>query len=285
MAEQFLNKQGLATYHSQIMENIDKTYENYMGTVITLSNHSPFKIASMYSDLDLSTTYTQTDEQTGLTITKTSNYLDTSAVGEYMKSANFADSALGDFISYINESSAFDNTLFVFYGDHDAKLRQSEMNYLYNLNPETGEVYKEGDPEYQEYDYYAHELNKKTPLIMWSKNKDLQKIFKGTIDYYMGMYDVAPTILNMFGFYNKYTMGTDIFNSKKDNYIVFPNGNILTNKFYYNNSTEEYKTFDKSIIIEDSYLQELTRKAEEKLDISNSIIVHNLLSNINISEE
>ena len=77
-----------------IMEQVENDNQNYMGTIITLSNHSPFKVASLYSNLDLSTTYQEIDEETGLVTTKTSTYLADSAVGEYMKSANYADEAL-----------------------------------------------------------------------------------------------------------------------------------------------------------------------------------------------
>ena len=49
----------------------------------------------------------------------------------------------------------------------------------------------------------------------------------------MGMYDVMPTLGNMFGFYNKYALGHDIFNHLDDNVVVFPTGNWLTNKVYY----------------------------------------------------
>ncbi len=50
------------------------------------------------------------------------DYLSSTSVGEYLKSANYADNALGDFISYIKNSNYFNNTVFVFYGDHDAKV-------------------------------------------------------------------------------------------------------------------------------------------------------------------
>jgi len=221
----------------KIMEKVESSYANYMGSVITLSNHSPFKLAAGLSLLDLSSPVAKKEANTNLSTTEKVDYLSDSAVGEYIKSANFADIALGDFIKYIKDSNSFNNTLFVFYGDHDAKLSRSEMNYLYNLNPETGDVYAEGDEKYVDYDYYDHELNKKTPLVFWSKNKSLQRIFKGEIKYTMGMYDVSTTILNMFGIYNKYSVGSDIFNSKEDNIVVFPNGNVLTDKIYYNNSS------------------------------------------------
>ena len=266
-----------------ILENIETTYTNYMGTVITLSNHSPFKLASKSSTLDLTSHYTGVNSNNEKVDIAT-DYLSKTAIGEYIKSANYADGALGDFINYIKNSDAFNNTVFVFYGDHDAKLSRNEINYLYNLNPVTGEVYHEGEEGYKEYDYYDHELNKKTPLIIWSKDKSLQSIFKGEVSYTMGMYNVSATILNMFGLYNKYTMGEDIFSVKDNNLVVFPNGNVLTDKVYYNNSTGEYKAL-KNVEITDEYIENLSALGEKRLEVSNSIIVYNLLENKSMNGE
>ena len=266
-----------------MLESIEKNNTNYMGTVITLSNHSPFKLASMHSNLDLTSHYEVTNDS-GITQTLEKDYLSSTSVGEYIKSANYADNALGDFISYIKNSNYFNNTVFVFYGDHDAKLSRNEINYLYNLNPETGGVYKKGDKNYVLYDYYEHELNKKTPLIIWSKNKELQSIFKGEVTYTMGMYNVAATILNMYGIYNKYNVGEDIFTVKDNNLVTYPNGNILTNKVYYNNSTNEYKELTDEKI-DKEYLDNIKGIAEKRLDVSNAIIVYNLLENKKMNGE
>ena len=266
-----------------MLENIEKNNTNYMGTVITLSNHSPFKFASTHSNLDLTSHYEVTNDS-GITQTLEKDYLSSTSVGEYIKSANYADNALGDFISYIKNSNYFNNTVFVFYGDHDAKLSRNEINYLYNLNPETGGVYKKGDKNYVLYDYYEHELNKKTPLIIWSKNKELQSIFKGEVTYTMGMYNVAATILNMYGIYNKYNIGEDIFTVKDNNLVTYPNGNILTNKVYYNNSTNEYKELTDEKI-DKEYLDNIKSIAEKRLDVSNAIIVYNLLENKKMNGE
>ena len=266
-----------------MLENIEKNNTNYMGTVITLSNHSPFKFASTHSNLDLTSHYEVTNDSE-ITQTLEKDYLSSTSVGEYIKSANYADNALGDFISYIKNSNYFNNTVFVFYGDHDAKLSRNEINYLYNLNPETGGVYKKGDKNYVLYDYYEHELNKKTPLIIWSKNKELQSIFKGEVTYTMGMYNVAATILNMYGIYNKYNVGEDIFTVKDNNLVTYPNGNILTNKVYYNNSTNEYKELTDEKI-DKGYLDNIKSIAEKRLDVSNAIIVYNLLENKKMNGE
>jgi len=112
----------------------------------------------------------------------------------------------------------FDDTVIVFYGDHDAKLNTKEYNYLYNYDPVTGVLKEEGDEGYIEYDYYANELNRKTPLIIWSKDKK----YKGEVNYYMGMIDVLPTLGNMFGFESKYALGHDIFDIKNKTYEKLP---------------------------------------------------------------
>ena len=263
-----------------ILENIESEHQNYMGTIITLSNHSPFIYQDKYGEFDLSDTFVNENGET-----VTTNYLSGSAVGNYLTSVHYADSALGDFLSYINESSAFDNTIFVFYGDHDAKLTRKEMNYLYNYNKEDGSLYEEGDENYTPYDAFRHELNKKTPLIIWTKNNKLKNVFKGQVNYYMGMIDIAPTILNMLGAKNEYALGHDIFNIKDNNVIAFPNGNFLSNVMYYNNSTGEYYVINNNTVIDDNYVNDTKDNVEKMLDVSNSIIVYDLLNKKEVAND
>ena len=249
---------------------MEDTYPNYFGTIITLSNHSPFKHNDIF-DYDISVTYQ--DESTGQEV-KTCYLCDTS-IGDYIVSAHYADEALGDFINYINTSDKFNNTLFVFYGDHDAKFSHKDLNYLYNYDYKTGELKDESDPTYKPYDSIDHNLNKKTPLIMWTKNAKLKKKLKGEYTNVVGMYDTMPTLLNMLGIEYKYTLGHDIFNIKEDDYVVFPNGNFLTNKVYYNNSTGDYKELNGNKV-DEKYLNTYKALAEKELDVGNAIIMYDL---------
>ena len=262
-----------------IMEQIEAEHTNYMGTIITLSNHSPFKYLDKYGEYDMSTTYEECDSETGLCEEVISNYLYGSSAGNYIMSSHYADAALGEFFEYVNNSDAFDNTVFVLYGDHDAKLSRNDLNYLYNYDYKTGELKSEDDPTYVTYDEYDHELNKNTPLIIWTKNKELRSKLHGEIDYVMGMYDVMPTLGNMLGIENPFAMGHDIFNIKDDNYVVFPNGNFLTNLIYYNNSESQYKVIQEGAELTADYISNLLEKAEQILDVSNAIIVHDLIKN------
>jgi phosphoglycerol transferase MdoB-like AlkP superfamily enzyme len=256
------------------LENIEKNNTNYMGTIITLSNHSPFTFLDKYGEFDLSTTITNEDGTTSSV-----DYLSDTAVGKYIKSAHYADKSLGEFIDYINNSDYFNNTVFVFYGDHDAKLSRSEVNTLYNMNYATGELYTEEDSEYYDYNSYEHDLNKNTPLIIWTKNKTIRSKLSGTVSYVMGMYDVMPTIGNMLGIKNEYAIGHDIFNIKNNNIVIFPNGNFLTNSLYYVNSDEKYYVTKQGTIIDEDYIEECIEYVEKRLEVSNAIIVHDLIYN------
>ena len=185
-------------------------------------------------------------------------------------SAHYADAALGEFIEYINNSEYFNNTVFVLYGDHDAKLSLSQKNYLYNYDYKTGELKDENDPTYKEYDYYDHELNKNTPLIIWTKNKELRNKLNGKFDYVMGMYDVMPTLGNMLGIKNDFALGNDIFNIKNNNVVVYPNGNFTTNLVYYNSSKGDTKIIKDGAEIKSDYISGLIEKTENILEVSNA---------------
>ena len=64
------------------LEKIEDEYEHYMGTLIQLSNHSPFaatdwnpEIYEELGALDLTNTYTYTNPKTGIQETRTDDYL------------------------------------------------------------------------------------------------------------------------------------------------------------------------------------------------------------------
>lgn len=251
--------------------DIEKNHDKYMGTVITLSNHSPFIGAKDYLDYDM--TYTNENEEIIDNFSKTD-------IGKYFVSVHYADYALGKFMDMVRESEYFDDTLFVFYGDHDAKFSQKEVLEYLTYNRKTGEF----DVDAQ-YDSFDHELNKSTPLIFWTKNEELKKHINGEIAYPMGMIDLMPTILNMYDLNNPYALGNDIFNIKSDNYVVFPNSSFLTKDMYYNNSTEEYKILKENVIIDDAYIKNYLDLAGQKIEISNAIIKYDLIKENLIGED
>ncbi len=259
---------------------IENKYPNYMGTMITLSNHSPYEDVSKYSIYDLSHTYTN---ELGEEVT--TDYLSDRTIGDYLKSAHFADQALGEFIQMVNDSENFDDTIFVLYGDHDARMSSRDMEYLLNYDPVTGEIPDEDELNYVSYDSFDKEIYKKTPLVIWTKDEELRKEINEEISYPMGMVDIAPTILNMMNLNNRYALGNDIFEVKENNYVIFPNVSFISDQIYYNNSTGEYKALKEGVILTENYISDKLLEAEEKLEMSNSIILHDLILKEHIKKE
>ncbi|NLV90747.1 MAG: LTA synthase family protein [Tenericutes bacterium] len=249
-----------------LIKEISLNNANFYANMITLSNHTPFMELEKYGEFDLSMEI-EVENEYGELEKRTVPYLENNKLGNYIKSSHYADSAIGEFIKGLDEAGLLEDTVLLIYGDHDARLLKNEYDRFYNYNPLSDSILDKNDPNYKEFDYYSYELNRKVPLIIWTKNNS----FKKEVKTVMGMVDVLPTLGNMFDFYNEYSLGNDIFNLK-ENIVVFQNGNWLTDKMYYNNQKEEYLPLEKEVISDD-YITMNKEKAEELLNISNDIVV------------
>ena len=254
------------------IKKISEEHEKYYGLLITLTNHTPFSDTDKYGEFAVTMKTTITNED-GTTEEIEAPYLEGTKLGNYFKSVHYADAALGEFFQAMDESGLLDNTVVILYGDHDARLPRSDYNLMNNYDPVTDSVKSKDDETYEEYDSFDYELDRKVPLLIWTKDGKV----KGKVDYTMGMYDVMPTIGNMLGFYNKYALGHDIFETKENNIVVFPNGNWITDKMYYNSQKGEYKLLKDEIIDED-YISKNNEYAEKLLDVSNKAIVFDLFN-------
>lgn len=253
-----------------ILKNIKNSNKSFFGTIITLSNHSPFDEVDKYGDFDVSMKYTYRNDY-GRKVTGSAEYLEGTKMGNYLKSAHYADEAFGEFIEELKNSGVLENTIIVFYGDHESRLARSEFDRLYNYDPITNSIKDSSSEDYIDVSGYNYDLLKNTPLIIWSYDENLSK----EVSDVMGMYDVLPTIGNMFGFEEKYSLGNDIFSSN-EKIVVFPNGNILTNNIYYSNLYDEYIVLNDEPI-NASYIEELKEYSNKILDISNGIIYYDLI--------
>ena len=249
--------------------------------MIMLTNHTPFTDIENYSDYEVDYKYEKVNEITGETEIVSAPYMEGTTLGSYFKSVNYADQAIGEFIEGLDEEGLLDDTVIVIYGDHDAKIKKKEYERYYNYDYENDTVKDEDDPDYVEVDYYTYELNRKVPLIIWTKDKEYQK----EIDEVMGMYDVLPTLGNMLGISSPYQLGHDIFNMDNDNIVVFPDGNWLTDTMYYNSQKEESLLLDPNQPVSVDYVENNSQYAEQLIDISNNIIVYDLIAKSNETQD
>ena len=251
-----------------MIKDINNTLNKpYYGTLITLTNHTPWKEVDEYSDYDLSSSV----EIDGETIVR--DYLEEKVLGRYIKAVHYMDEAIGQFIQDMDKEGLLDNTVIVIYGDHDARIDKKQYDYMYNYDPVSDRVLTPDDPGYKEFNNYDYELNRKVPFIIWSKDMD-----KGIeIDTPMGMIDAAPTLGNMLGIYNKYALGRDVMNLKKgDGIVVFKDGSYITDKIYYSAKNNEAYAIT-SGVIEDDYISRHSEYADKIISVSYDIITYDLI--------
>ena len=277
-----------------IINNFDDTKYPYYATLIMLTNHTPFNDIGDYSDYlvdiivdnednlevinedDLKNSEEVINEEENKV--NTIPYLEGTKLGNYFKSVHYADEAIGDLITELDELGMLDNTVIVIYGDHDAKLKQSEYKRFYE-NEHIDEVLIDPSKKINDVNDYTYEINRNVPFIIWSKDiKDTK--YSQTVDEVMGMIDGMPTLGNMFGVYNEYALGHDIF-SVSDNVVVFPSGNWITNKLYYNTSKGDQYPLLLDTPISDGYVDYYNKYAEDLIKVSNGIIVYDLIKATN----
>ena len=274
---------GLSDKHffAQSIEKIKKIneeHEKWYGLLIMLSNHTPFSDVDKYGDFPVDIVETVVNAE-GVEEQVTYPYMEGTKLGNYFKSLHYADNALGELMDGLNQNGLLENTVVVIYGDHDARLSRKEYERLYNYNFDTKTFIDEDDEAYREYDSYQYELGRKVPFIIWSKDMEEKGINKEISDV-MGMYDVMPTLGNMLGFNNPYALGHDIFEIGENNIVVFPNGNWVTNKMYYNSQKAAYLSLSDQVITEEEIANN-SEYANKLLDVSNNIIVFDLLNENN----
>lgn len=249
------------------LKEINEKGQNFYGTLITLSNHTPFTNEGKdLSNFDVSSYHY---DKNGKLIMD--NYLEGTILGSYIKSVHYADKALGEFINGLEKEGLLDNTVLIIYGDHDAKIKKSQFEYFYNYDRQTGKVIEKDSLDYKVIDDIDYELLRSVPFIIYSKDIEPKVISKVS-----SMLDTFPTIANMFGFETKYTLGSDIFDDS-DNIVVFPNGNWLTDKMYYDTKRDSFKALEDNLVVKNDYIEQNNLIAQNKINISNYIIMYDLI--------
>ena len=252
---------------SDIKNNIG---EPYYGTLITLTNHTPWSDTEIYSDYDVSMTVSIDGEDV------VRDYLEGKTMGNYIKAVNYMDEAIGQFINDMDEAGLLENTVIVIYGDHDARLGKKQFEYMYNYDPISDRVLNERDDNYVEFNDYDYELSKKVPFIIWTKDTQ----FELDVDTPMGMIDAGVTLGNMLGIYNKYALGKDIMNiSKEDGIVVFKDGSYITDKIYYNSKDNEAYALSPGVISDD-YIKKNSKYADDIISVSYNLITYDLIKDL-----
>ena len=252
---------------------INEEHDNWYGTLVMLTNHTPFSGIEGFNDYSVDYITKELNPESNKVEEVTKQWLEGTKMGNYLKSANYADAAIGELMYMLEEADLLDDTVIVLYGDHDCKLKQSEFKKLYE-----SEYIRDTLIDKEKLiaiDDFTYEINRKVPFIIWSKDIVDTKYAK-EVKEVMGMIDIMPTLGNMLGVYNKYALGNDMF-SIDENIVVFSSGNWMTNKLYYNSSKDEYRQLDLSTSISMDYIEKYKGYSTSLIEVSNAIITYDLI--------
>lgn len=226
----------------QSMPLLKTLHQPFYTKLITLTNHFPFPI-----------------DKKDVTIEPASTGVP--SVDSYFQTARYADEAVKQFFSDLNESGLADHTIVILYGDHYGISKEN--------NPEMGKVLgKEITP-------FESTGLQRVPLFIHVPG------IKGGINHeYGGQIDVLPTLLHLLGIDSKeyIQFGTDLLSSQHDDLIPFRNGDFVSSKIsaiegtYYDTATGQELAEDQL-----SAAEKDQKMVDEKLILSDKVVNGDLL--------
>ncbi|MTD31976.1 LTA synthase family protein [Planomicrobium sp. YIM 101495] len=216
--------------------------EPFYTKFITVTHHFPYKIAPELTTIDKATT-------------------GDASVDNYFQTARYADEAIEQFFTYLEESGLADNTMVVMYGDH--------YGISDNHNRAMSELLgKEITP-------VENTKLQRVPLFIHAPG------LKGGVDHtYGAQIDLLPTVLHLLGEdTQKYVQfGTDLLSPEHEELVVLRNGEIASPEVY--SIGDVFYDPETGEPIDDSKL-ELAEKLKEignyELELSDQVVNGDLL--------
>ncbi len=226
-------------------QSLDISLENerFFSFLITLSSHHPY---DGFGDIDL----------------PTGKYEGTQ-LGNYLKSMRYVDTAIESLFNDLEKRGELENTIIVIYGDHSG-IYQDQRNLLEELLGLDGSK-------------IAWSKIQKVPLWIYTGFEEGR-----TIEKVGGQVDILPTILDLMGVENPYTMGKNLL-LDEPGYCVKWDGSVIFDDYYYDNQEKVLYDRDNQPKEEQSFLSEVLLRQEE-LKVSDIILKKNLIKNHKLRE-
>lgn len=235
--------------YRQAVEKLEQFDKPFLSYIVAASSHTPFVLEGL-------------QDKSKVTV-DVGKYKDT-PFGNYLEAVNYADYAFGVFIEELKEAELYEDTAILVFGDH---------NGLNMYNEELVDFLKYIDPNVTDIDL---KLNY-TRVLCGFKIPGMGNI---EIEKPINKLDIKPTLTYLCDIEDGFSLGTNMFASK--DFVCLNNERIIAERYYFDEDWYDIQTGE---IINLDEVDEETRNLLNKyyqnmkteLDISNSIIVNNLL--------
>lgn len=227
-----------------------KGYEGkFCTTLVSVTTHIPFYLDGV-SNLEEKLTISQEDLQA----------YEQESFRNYLICCNFTDYAFGKFIEKLQETGLIDNSILVVYGDHGAGMACIE---------EIKQLYEENAMQYTNFDTILKDVH--IPFgIKLSNVENSENITKA-----VSKIDIKPTILDLLGVQDNFSIGSSIF-SQKDYAFIKGLGFVTSENYCIHENYYDRQKLE--AVEENEELRELLQKMEEEIYLSDSIIKNDLLA-------
>ncbi|MCI8308874.1 MAG: sulfatase-like hydrolase/transferase [Clostridia bacterium] len=247
LSDELLYKQTVNYFENAIKEqNMPVVYD-----IVAASSHTPFELAGIK------------DKSSKISIDI--GDLAETKLGYYLEAVNYADYAFGIFIDLLKEKGLYDDTVIIVFGDHyGMQMYDEDLKDYLGLG---GDNYNDAMMQHQ----FSN-------VICGMKIPEIQNL---VIDEPVSKSDVKPTFAQICNLEDTFSMGTSIFN--RNSYVTINNGKIITKKYYYDGNKwfilENGDALDMNSLSEEEneVLKSYVTKSLQEIDISNSVIINNLL--------
>lgn len=248
LSDELLYKQTIDKFQKAINENEGKPV---FYDIVAASSHKPFELAGIIDK------YSKVSIDIG--------DLSGTEFGNYLEAVNYADYAFGIFIDLLKEKGLYDDTVIVVLGDHYGMQMYDEnlIEFLgYNKNN-----YNDARMQFE----FSN-------VIAGIRIPGMEGV---VIEEPVSKNDVKPTLAQICGLDDTFSIGTSIF--ERNSYAAINNGKVITKDYFYDGS-EWFKLSDGSKLDLKSIPEEEKKKLKEyqensiyEIDISNSVVIKNLL--------
>ena len=162
--------------------------------------------------------------------------------------AKLVDDMFGELKEKLAETGHLDDTVVVAFADH----------YVYGMTDK--------DKLFEVSNVDDALLLEKTPCFIWAN--DMKPM---TVDKTLNTADLLPTVLNLFGLQEQYSyLGRDAFDPTYNGYVIFPNGDWLTNEVLYRDGAVKKEFYEGAS--KDVDIAKMNQNAQDFINISNLLL-------------
>ena len=249
LSDELLYKQTVDMFAKAVEEN-DKPV---VYDLVASSSHKPFELAGIIDK------YKKVSIDVG--------DLEGTELGKYLEAVNYADYAFGIFVDLLKEKGLYDDTVIIVFGDHYG-MQMYDEDLIEFLG-------------YSKNDYNDARMQFEFSNVL--AGMKIPGISGVTIDEAVSKSDIKPTLAQICNLEDTFSIGTSLFNRKS--YVAINNGKVITKDYYYD-GTGWFKLSDGSKVEldmiseeEKEMLKKYEKQAISEIDISNSVVIKNLLQN------